>query len=173
MRLPCCCTDPVTNHDRDSARPLPLEQLAAATPETVHPFSFNELVTHGKLLKNYDGDTGDLAIIAEDGKLLCLRVRMMGYDSPEIRPPVDTPNRVVIQEQALCAKDRLKELCSSSSNGVLRVVCGNFDKYGRVLVTLFPLDVMNCSKFEDSINARMIREGHGVAYNGGHHIGAA
>ena len=47
-------------------------------------------------------------------------------------------------------------------NKVIEVHCGDFDKYGRVLGTIY----VNESD-EQSINDLMIANGHGYAYDGG------
>ena len=89
------------------------------------------------------------------------RCRCLGYDSPEMKPLLKNPNREKEKELALLAKKRLEQLLLSNESGLIKVVCGHFDKSGRVLGTVYNnVDV-------DSINNIMIREGHGKEYDGG------
>jgi endonuclease YncB( thermonuclease family) len=87
-----------------------------------------------------------------------MAARMAGYDSAELRQPVGDPDRERKKALALAARDRLRELVLDQ---VVHVRCGDFDKYGRPLVTLWtlgdpPLDV----------NALMLAERHGLPYAG-------
>ena len=59
------------------------------------------MITLGKLIDVYDGDTCDILILVPP-KLICkcdsnlfikYRCRIYGYDSPEIKPKLDTLNR--------------------------------------------------------------------------------
>ena len=69
-------------------------------------------------------------------------------------------NRDKEKEIALLAKSRLEKLLSVNPQGLVRVVCGEFDKYGRILVTVYN------GVDRESINSIMIREGHGKVYDG-------
>lgn len=138
-----------------------LHLLREATLDNCPPLSYDGRVTHAKLLRNYDGDTGDIALLdSAAGKVVRVRVRFVGYDSPEIHPPLHIPDRERVMQRAVSAKQRLWELCTE--NAIIRVACGKFDKYGRLLVTAFRDDSEG-----ETINAQMIREGHGVPYAGG------
>lgn len=140
------------------------------------PFSFEGVVTIGKLMNNYDGDTGELLILWNDQPTL-LKVRFFGYDSAELKPPLNSTNRCEIITRAKAAKSRLWQLCTGTAGTgtyhtkLVTVVCGKFDKYGRVLVTVFDIgDVTATSVEEDfdkSINHTMVIEGHGIPYHGG------
>ena len=53
-----------------------------------------------------------------------------------------------------------------------KIVCDDFDKYGRLLIMAFPEETDISNKNEDelfniSINNQMIKEGHGYSYKGG------
>lgn len=144
-----------------------IERLRKVNKDDVPLFSLNGVVTHAKLVDNYDGDTGDIVLIYND-KLMRLKARFQGYDSCEIKPLLNDPNKEAKKTLALKAKTRLWELCGGGDS-LIKIVCGPFDKYGRLLITAFPENssLTNIDKFEDSINAQMIAEGHGRKYDGG------
>jgi endonuclease YncB( thermonuclease family) len=141
------------------------EKLKQATLDNISIHTYAGLCTPGKMLTNYDGDTADIVFIDLD-RLVRMRVRMQGYDAPEMHPSKHEPNREIVQSRAVTARNRLWELCAGPGvprgqhhEHIIRVVCGSPDKYGRLLVTLFDGDI--------NINQTMIDEGHGYAYDGG------
>ena len=135
-----------------------MEKLLTCTIDnTVDLFEMGSELIPAKLLANYDGDTCKMAVEWR-GVLGKITVRMNGYDSPEMKPPVNSPNRETIKANAVKARDALKGYL----DGVTWLRFDGFDKYGRVLGTLF-------QKKEDtvSVNQKMIDDGHGYVYNGG------
>lgn len=142
--------------------------------ECVRLFPERGYVTYGKLLSLYDGDTGDMAVMLPFSRSVYfrIRVRFSGYDAPEIRAQgyMGDVDRIRTIARAKEAKDRLFFLCGDR---VWRVRCDGTDKYGRLLVTLYPRTFHDgeCHAFETSVNAVMIREGHGVPYDGRHKRG--
>ena len=97
---------------------------------------------------------------------------MFGYDSPEMKPSLSLENREEIKKNATRAKNRLTELLGSKE--YFKVYCHEFDKYGRLLVSAISDDDgvgVNDSAyvydFNKTINAQMIKEGHGYSYYGG------
>jgi endonuclease YncB( thermonuclease family) len=92
---------------------------------------------------------------------------MFGYDSPEMKPSLSLENREEIKKNAVIAKNRLSELLSVKDH--FKVRCHEFDKYGRLLVSVIcDDDATNASyDFENTVNAQMIKEGHGYSYHGG------
>ena len=112
----------------------------------------------------YDGDT--FSILFEDRQeWIKYRCRCLGYDSPEMKPLLSHPHRLAEKESAAKAKARFQELLSRSPDGWVTVECGGFDKYGRILVTVF-----NGADDPRSLNDIMLKEGHGVPYYGGKKI---
>ena len=109
----------------------------------------------------YDGDT--FSIIFEDGNknIIKYRCRCLGYDSAEMKPSLSNPNRDKEKELALAAKKRFTELLMAHNSGLILVECHGFDKYGRILVTIYN------NVDEMSVNELMIIEGHGKPYDGG------
>ena len=145
-----------------------LDKLKSANKINTPIFSFNGLVTYGKAVDFYDGDTFNIIISYYD-LLYHFKARMFGYDSPEIKPSLSLENREEVKKNALLAKNRLMELLGSKD--YFKVHCHEFDKYGRLLVSVF---IKDCDEEDDSIydfnktvNGQMVREGHGYSYYGG------
>lgn len=152
-----------------------LDALRTCTVDTYAPFTLDGHVTTAKAVANYDGDTVDLVLAYNDTPMR-VKARMYGYDAPELRPRRSLDGREAVMRAADAAKSRLWELLTGERgvephachDHLLTASCGAFDKYGRVLVTLFPLDAPGGTHtFAHSINQRMIDDGHGVPYYGG------
>ena len=143
-----------------------LEKLKAANKGNTPLFSFNGLVTCAKAVEFYDGDTFNIIISYYD-LLYHFKARMYGYDSPEMKPSLSLENREEIKKNAVRAKNRLAELLGSKE--YFKVYCHEFDKYGRLLVSVISDDSVSdlSYDFEKTVNAQMIKEGHGYAYYGG------
>jgi endonuclease YncB( thermonuclease family) len=157
---------------------MSIQQLKLANIKHYNIFSFCDLITKGKVVKNYDGDTIDLLFINNYDNIIRVKARLYGYDAPEKRPLRNDPDRINKIKKAEEAQQRLWELCTKCNSSdsehetIVNVWCHNFDKYGRLLVTLYDdsitIDTDNEDKmFELSINYQMINEGHGYAYYGG------
>jgi endonuclease YncB( thermonuclease family) len=143
-----------------------LDRLTAANKANTPLFSFNGLITYGKAVDFYDGDTFNI-IISHYDSVYHFKARMFGYDSPEMKPSLSLENREEIKKNAIIAKNRLTELLSSKE--YFKVHCHEFDKYGRLLVSVMCDDDATSSSyvFETTVNAQMIKEGHGYSYHGG------
>jgi len=146
-----------------------LEKLKMADKMNTPIFSFNELVTYAKAVDFYDGDTFNIIISYYD-LIYHLKARMFGYDSPEMKPSLSIKNRDEIKKNAIHAKNKLMELIGSKE--YFRVYCHEFDKYGRLLVSIFKDDDMDADgetkyDFNKTVNKQMIDEGHGYSYYGG------
>lgn len=101
----------------------------------------------------YDGDTFSV-VFQYRGEWIKYRCRCLGYDSPEMKPRLDAPGRDEEKESAQKAKMRLSELLHKHPSKKVRIECGDFDKYGRILVTVWnQVDPL-------SINQQMLQEGH-------------
>lgn len=127
----------------------------------------------GKFLSCYDGDTCDVAILlpktdGENGYYVQRhRVRTMGFNAPEIKQPKDEPNRDSLKELATKSRDLLwKFVSGNDKNGsdhetLVALDCHGFDKYGRLLVEVFPytLDASNniLVNRHYTINQRMLQ----------------
>jgi micrococcal nuclease len=111
-----------------------------------------------KVVDIYDGDTCKV-VFDLNNCLYKWNIRMTGYDSPEIRMSKDDPEREEKKLKGLEARDYLRNLIL---NKIVYIKCGNFDKYGRLLGTIFinKKDIV-------SVNELMINHNFGYIYNGG------
>lgn len=119
-------------------------------------FSFNGYSTSAKIVDIYDGDTVTAAF-RFGGKIIQYKVRMDGYDSPEMKPKKTNPKREEEKAAALMAKNALS---TKIGGGLVLLKFKEFDKYGRLLADAYTPN-------GEHINAWMIAEGHGYVYEGG------
>lgn len=113
-------------------------------------FDFNGKTKWGKVVKVYDGDT--IHVVFYLGcKPYRWKCRLLGIDTPEIKTKLKDEH-----EAAIKAKEKLSELIL---NKIITINCSNFDKYGRLLITIYKSGV--------NINEFMIRQGHAYKYDGG------
>ena len=113
-----------------------------------------------KVVSVYDGDTCKV-VFDHNGVVNKWNVRMNGYDTPEMRPSKKLPNRDDIKKKAIESRDYLKSLVCNTEQ-LVYIKCGEFDKYGRLLGTLFINE-----NDEESVNSLMIKNGYGYEYHGG------
>jgi endonuclease YncB( thermonuclease family) len=130
-------------------------KLARLDPERVENFSFMGSGYHIRVCSVYDGDT-ITGIMKFRGKYGKFKIRMEGYDSPEMKPPLSDPNRLYEIEAARQAKEVLQTLIL---NKVVEGECYGTDKYGRLLMTIY--------EGGRNINQMMIQCGYGFPYEGG------
>ena len=135
--------------------------LRNTNDEKIKTFSLKGQRYLAKVVDVYDGDTITV-LLRYRLKTHKFKVRMYGYDSPEMRPPRDDPNRYNIKEAAVQAKIKLSEMINQK---IVELDCGGFDKYGRLLATVHLRE--NCCKTSIDVNQWMIRNGYGYKYNGG------
>lgn len=127
--------------------------------ENTPTFSLSGLKCVGKVLHVYDGDTLWLAVVYPGQKVYKYRVRLYGYDAPEIHPSMTLEHREQIMEAARTAKAHLESLLRHAV--MVEVEFFAYDKYGRPLVNL------RIAGQKDTINDMMVRDGFGYAYYGG------
>lgn len=123
-------------------------------------FTFDGINCRAKVVDIYDGDTFKLCM-HYNKKIIKINCRAMGYDSSEMKPKLNIINRDAHIKKAKEDKQYLIDLLKQT-NYLVYVRCYRFDKYGRVLVTLYPK-----KSSKKSINDIMIETGHGVPYYGG------
>lgn len=161
-----------------------LELLSCATLKSCPLFSLKGVKTMAKAIGIYDGDTFDI-VVSSDSQLYHMKARMYGYDSPEMKPKHTEEHRDTIKANAILAKTRLWTLLTSEETGmsdghniIFPVICHSFDKYGRLLVSVFSpktlwKDILDYELdnidewFSKTVNSQMIEEGHGYQYHGG------
>ena len=143
-------------------------RLNNAEVSEIPKFSLNGLRKNCKILKIYDGDTLWLASTLFNNKLYRFNVRMMGYDSPEMKPSLKNPDR---EKEIIAAKSAKKFLEDLILDKIVNVIFYDFDKYGRPLCEIYITQKnKNCclgAKEKLCVNTLMIEKGHGYPYTGG------
>ena len=125
-------------------------RLRKVDPKSVGKYSLKGTRTYGRVCKVYDGDTITI-IVEKDKRMIKYSCRILGIDTPELR----TQNKKE-KEMALIARDYLRKRIL---NKVVLIEFFDFDKYGRVLASVF-------YKNED-ISVMMIKNTFAVPYFGG------
>lgn len=123
-------------------------------------FSFEHEQIIAKITDVYDGDTFS-AIFYYRNIPIKYRFRSNGYDSPEMKPLKTIPQRNEIIEKAKQARNKFIELVSKHPSNLVLLKCDKFDKYGRILATVFN------GVDEESVNQMMINQGFAKKYDGG------
>ncbi len=116
----------------------------------IKKFSLKDFKTQAKVVSVYDGDTITLVFVFanEYYKWNC---RLDGIDTPEIKSKNNEEKALAIK-----ARDYLREQILGK---IVDIECGDFDKYGRLLIKLI---------YENqNMNELMISQGHAKAYFGG------
>ena len=156
------------------------QQLVNIKCDDIELFSLNGLKTIGKIVDIYDGDTCKIVIIHENilKKFTC---RLLGIDTPEMKPSLEKTNREKEIIDAHRCRNRLLQLLTNCKNidlntlykkieiknkinentKIVQVQCFEFDKYGRLLVNLYADNV------EKNVNQQIIDENFAKAYDGG------
>ena len=128
-----------------------------------HELSLENMSMFGKVLSIYDGDTLTIGIYVWN-QFLKTKIRMYGYDSPEMKPKLNIPNRDSEIQKAHAAKDYLQNLIGKDN--IVWIQFMKFDKYGRALANLYQIG-SGKKQLTKSINDIMIENGHGYKYYGG------
>ena len=135
------------------------------TVETLNDL-FSDKILYGKVVNIYDGDTCKIVCnYPIKSKLTRFPCRMYGYDSPEMKPLKSVVNRDAEIAAAKQAKEHFCNILSETSEKVW-IYSRGLDKYGRLLADLYKTkqDAINR---KNSINDRMVNDGHGTPYFGG------
>lgn len=126
--------------------------LLLSQAENIQRFTLYDIVTYGKIISVYDGDTFDMSFIVplnlltterniskrkkgiclicsgdyESSILMRMKCRMEGINAPEL----DTP-------EGMIAKEELEKILN---HRVVKCRLGGYDKYGRILVSILEED---------------------------------
>lgn len=144
-----CCSEPaaVTDIYRD------------CTDENTPYVTYEDVRAVVKVVRIVDGDTLDVVMKQEPhNKAYKYRVRLYGIDTPESKPPLSQVNRNEEIAAAQQSKEALKQQLVEV-NHYVTIHFHKFDKYGRLLGTVYGKDGIN-------INQWMIKNNHAVAYYG-------
>ena len=144
-------------------------------------FSLNGLKTSGKIVEIYDGDTCKIVLL-NNNVLQKFNCRINGIDTPEMKPPLNKPNREIEIKNAYRCRNRLIQLSTNTSTSVntdvdsdvkkvsldtntklVHVECLEFDKYGRLLVNIYDNETPKSLSYNDML----VNEGFAKKYNGG------
>jgi len=146
-----------------------MDCLGGCTFENTPTYTLKGRVVACRSLKVYDGDTLWLAARVH-GRVYKFRCRMLGYDSPEMKPPLAHANRLAEIAAAVAAKEFLENALAGRR---LRVEFFDYDKYGRPLVTLWAAPAgwrrLLPWRFTASVDVDrlMVSSKHGKPYDGG------
>lgn len=140
-------------------------ELKENTFENLKLFTFGNRETKCKVVDVYDGDTVTI-VFFHNNTPIKVKFRMLGYDSPELKPLKNIENRDLHMKAADSAKNKLKE---KVLNKILWVVFGKGekDKFGREIGELY--EISNPRKRLDTdvcINTWMVDNGFGKKFTG-------
>jgi endonuclease YncB( thermonuclease family) len=144
------------------------------TDMEVPKYSFKGQTKTCKVVDVYDGDTVDVNMIF-DNRVVRMKIRLEGFDTPEMRPRKVKPEEVEDvkgaererDDEVEAAKEAKKLLKLAILNRIVKLKCGDFGKYGRLLGTII-IDKGNLV-FPNKINVNeyMLKSGYGIPYDGG------
>ena len=152
-----------------------MDELKNIKSSDISEFSLNGVKTSGKIVEIYDGDTCKIVLL-NNNILQKFNCRINGIDTPEMKPPLNKPNREIEIKNAYRCRNRLIQLCASTkididtdvkkisldtNTKIVYVECLEFDKYGRLLVNIYEKEK------SISYNDILINEGFAKKYNGG------
>lgn len=122
-----------------------------------------------KVISVYDGDTITVSLI-RNGCHVLQKVRLSGYDTPEMKPPLAQANR---DNEIKMAKRAREDLISrigadrdTGAGGYVWMVCDGREKYGRILGTIHRVTFWG-GRETPSINEWMIKNSLATPYSGG------
>uniref|UniRef100_A0A6C0B4P5 TNase-like domain-containing protein n=1 Tax=viral metagenome TaxID=1070528 RepID=A0A6C0B4P5_9ZZZZ len=143
------------------------QQLLQCTKENTEYYKFNDKKFYCKVVDVYDGDTITIAIKLNK-KIYKHKVRMFGYDSPEMKPRLNNVNRDAIIIRAKKAKNVLSELILNKIV-VIHIQSDTWDKYGRLLGVVYAKIVPGFGQksFNFNVNKYMVKNNNGYKYFGG------
>ena len=170
------------------------DKLVNCKTDDIPLFSLAGMRVVGKVVEMYDGDTCKI-VFPFGGVLYKWCCRLNGIDTPEMKPLATNTNReqeiaaahrarnALLKMITNCAVDvsadqpLTKKECAARfarNTKLVSVHCGEFDKYGRLLVTLYDADENQADELAAagvvtgiSYNMEMILGGFARPYSGG------
>lgn len=125
-----------------------LDHIEYANTTIFHPY-----ITHGKVIKVYDGDTVTIATrLPHDETIYRFSVRLRGIDSPEIHGKTENEKALAVK-----SRDALSQLIYHKTILIKNI---EYEKYGRLLADIYLMDT------ETSINQWMLDQKYAVPYDG-------
>ena len=136
------------------------EELINAA-KTVSKFSLKGENKKALVIDVYDGDTITVVFKHFD-KINWWKVRLLGINSPEIRPSRSIENRDEIITAAKVSRDYLSSLIL---NKIIYLNCEKFDSFGRILGTIYlTREGLVSNDFNNSINNLMLETNNATVY---------
>lgn len=136
-----------------------LLQINKLSSNDIHELSFNNYITFAKVISVYDGDTATLGFpIPNTDIIFKWKCRLQGIDTPELRT-----KDMIEKKLAIEAKNALEEMMKI--NSIVKIHCGKFDKYGRILVNIYTLNEDYSEK--ECVNDFLLKNNYAVKYYGG------
>ena len=113
-------------------------------------FSFQGQNKYAKVVKVYDADTIQVVFKVHENYYR-FKCRLSRIDSPEIKShdPLE-------KEKAKISRDMLK---NRILNKIVKIKCGDFDKYGRILIELYDGNI--------NLNDWLLNNHYAIKYDGG------
>ena len=155
------------------------DKLRSLTDNDIGEFSLAGRKTVGKVVDIYNADTCKI-VFGLDNVIVKFNCRLSGIDTPELKPSRHNPDRELEKKAAQRARNRLIQLCTDcdctldkkfsrkskkeflkKNEKLVNIHCGDFDKYGRLLIEIF--DINN----DKSFNTMLIEESYANKYDGG------
>lgn len=153
-------------------------QLLEVNYKTVPKFSLNGSTMLGVVVDCYDGDTCTIAMMFH-AEILTFRCRLLGIDTPELATQ-STKSAGLLARNALINMVSVQAFSDVNASRedvrkhlqvhrrLMKVECGDWDKYGRLLVTLYVHDGSN--RRGSSCNQKLIDGGYAKEYDGGRKV---
>ena len=135
------------------------QSLDECTADNCPEFNFDGQINECKVVDVYDGDTCKVCFSMDTG-FYKFPVRMLGYNSHEMKQKKDDPNAATNKASAVAARDYLRSLVLGRR---VFIQCHEQDKYGRILGRLY-LDRTLAPSV--CVNDMMLASGHGFVYSG-------
>lgn len=141
--------------------------LLKTDPLTVPDFTYSGTTYLARLASVYDGDTLRICFV-NNGTVIRQKIRMYGYDSPELKPKNKDKSRTLkdIESEKRAANAAKVYLTNLLTDKLFRVYFGDFEKYGRILAIIYLISNKN-RLITPSVNQMMINNGYGYPYEGG------
>jgi endonuclease YncB( thermonuclease family) len=140
--------------DRNIIMNKDFSELVGIDANDIPYFTFNGKELNTKVVDVYDGDTCTI-IFKYNKEFVKYKLRMYGYDSPEMRPRKNIDNREEIIKLAHIAKEALIKKVLGK---IVKIHFMKEEKYGRLMGNMFLGD--------ENINEWMINNGYGYPYFG-------
>lgn len=138
------------------------DELSKLDCSLIPPFSFNGTIAIARICDVYDGDTVTI-VFRHNGGYVKYKLRLTGFDTPEIKPTRDTPERDLHVSAGKKVREYLRELIL---NKLVHIEFDHEDKYGRLMGKIYLLD-QNLEPLKKSVNQILIERGYGKIYTGG------